>query len=113
MAEHLKVVNLEGCLGIDQAAAIKQQFIDSLAGCSGLVVNLARAESLDLSALQVILSAHKSALRQALTFNYAHQLSPAAAQAFYLGGVMPSAEFSGRDLGDAVAAFLAGSDGAP
>ncbi len=56
------VLTFKGALTIEDAAELKSVIADALATSTGLVVDAAEIESTDLSCLQLLCSAHRSAV---------------------------------------------------
>ncbi len=57
-----RIVNLQGSLSIERAAALKAEIAEALRGGDSVLLSLSLAEDLDLSCLQVIYAAKRQAL---------------------------------------------------
>jgi anti-anti-sigma regulatory factor len=69
-AETPKIVNLSGSLIVDRAAALKEELSAALAESSQLLVSLSLIEDLDLSCLQVLYAARRSAVAAGKDFHF-------------------------------------------
>ncbi|MGD9505072.1 MAG: STAS domain-containing protein [Syntrophobacteraceae bacterium] len=58
-----KVVTLEGDLTIQRANELKECLLEALHSSKQVLVDLAKATSVDLSCLQILCSAHRTALK--------------------------------------------------
>jgi anti-anti-sigma regulatory factor len=56
-----KIVNLQGSLTVDKAAALKVQIETAMDGCDKLLLSISLVEDIDLACLQVFYSAKSSA----------------------------------------------------
>jgi Anti-anti-sigma regulatory factor (antagonist of anti-sigma factor) len=60
-AESPKIVNLQGSLTIDRAAALKGEILEALDGSSNVLISLTATEDIDLACLQILYSARSYA----------------------------------------------------
>lgn len=96
--DELKVLNFEGGLGIQNVGAFAEKLKDLLAQKCNIIVNLSNIDALDLSCIQVLLAAKKTAQGAMLTIQLANQISQEAAFAFYVCGISKSPDLSGKEI---------------
>jgi anti-anti-sigma regulatory factor len=83
-------VVLEGMLTIRTAEDIHTKLIDALARNTAVVIDCSAAESIDLSFIQLLLAARRSAETAGHTFALAAPASGVLAAALTQGGFLPS-----------------------
>ena len=107
--ENLKVVTYEGILGIEQADGIKSQLTALIGQGATIVVNLSRVEWIDLSVIQIVISAKKSAMANRLDLTFTNLVSDPVLKAFHTAGISPNNQLTGQDLSVVLADFILGT----
>ncbi len=72
-----KRLTINGELNIQNASALKELLINSLKDTESLVINLENITKVDLSCLQILCSAHKTAISSKLNISLSHGSSDA------------------------------------
>jgi anti-anti-sigma regulatory factor len=91
-----KVVNLQGSLLVDRAAALKDELVEALEGSDNVLLGISQVEDLDLACLQVLYAAKKSATSAGKELHFLgsvpSRLSKRLAACGFLGGASGNAE---------------------
>jgi anti-anti-sigma regulatory factor len=106
MADALKVLSYEGSLGIEQASSLQSAWRFLLESGHSLIINLSRVDDVDLSFIQLVLSAKSSAAKAGLSLQVANLVSPAVLDGFVVAGLIPHKRITGRELDMAIDRFL-------
>lgn len=106
MSEHLKVLTFEGILGIERAEEMKAQLLAVMVPDNSLIINLSRVEWIDLSILQILVSAKKTALENQISLQFSKQISESVLTAFRSCGISPNN--GGTDLDRIIEDYLEG-----
>ncbi len=106
MADSLKVLSYEGVLGIEKAENLSSIWKSLILEGYSLIINLSRVEAVDLSIIQLLISAKISAGHLGLSVQIANLISPAALTVFVLCGLVAPGDLNGRDLDNAIDAFI-------
>jgi anti-anti-sigma regulatory factor len=106
MSDALKVLSYEGTLGIEQASGLQSTWKSLLESGHSLIINLSRVDDVDLSFIQLVLSAKTSAAKAGLNLQVANLVSLAVLDGFVGAGLIPHNRFTGRELDAAIDRFL-------
>ena len=79
-------VTLNGELNILDAEELKKVFIDALGTCGSVLVHVKDVEDIDLPSIQLLCSAHKTALNLNKTFAFSGSVSAVIRQTFISAG---------------------------
>lgn len=108
MTDALKVMNLDGVMGIQESTALSARLLDYLDTGNNVILNMAQVASLDLSCLQVILAAKRHAKKRGLSLQLANQLSPEVLFSLYTCGLIKQPSLSGKEVNKAMDEVLGG-----
>ena len=106
MADALKVLSYEGVIGIDQIPGIGAQWQDLADSGHSLIINLSRVETIDLTFIQLLLSAKQTLQEKSLSLQVANLVSTSVLEAFVFCGIIAHSRLSGRELDAAIDRFL-------
>ena len=81
-------LSFDGPLGIEQAAETLKALKTAIAKAKPIIVDLSRVQSLDLSVLQIIVAAKKTAQKKSIPFEIGSRMSPEVVRAFWLSGLV-------------------------
>lgn len=107
MPETLEVVGLEGALGIEHAETTRSRLKELLSKNKSVRVNLSKVESIDLSIVQVLIAAKKTARQKGLKVMIENQMSPGVIRAFWLSGMVN--RLDSKDIDHAIDEHLQGN----
>ena len=108
MSENLKVLTFEGILGIERAEEMKAQLLALLVPDNCLIINLSRVEWIDLSILQLLISAKKTALSKKISLQFSKQISEPVLAAFRSCGISRDVGPNNNNLDQIIEDYLQG-----
>jgi len=101
MSEHkqsVKELSWESGISIEKAVSLRQELLDGMAGCDSLVVNLSSVETMDLSAIQMLIAAQKEAVIQGKKFHLGGTLQPKVMRQLMLAGFITKEYQNAEDI---------------
>jgi len=108
MSDALKVINLDGAVSIREAGSIKERIAELLRQKMNIIINFANIEAVDLSCLQIIIAAKKTAARLGLTIQISNQVSKEALFSFYVCGLTSVPASSGKEINKSLDELVGG-----
>ncbi len=84
--ESMKVVNLEGSLGIDKAHSIKDEITAAVDKNKKVMINLSHVEYIDLSIIQLLYAARSYAEKEKKELHLTGNLQDEVRDSFLIGG---------------------------
>jgi anti-anti-sigma factor len=84
--ESMKVINLEGSLGIHKAHSIKEEITEAVEKNKKVMINLSHVESIDLSIIQLLYAARRYAEKKKRELHLTGNLQDEVRDSFLIGG---------------------------
>ena len=100
-----KIVTFSGSLSIDRVQEFKNELMNALTQADTVLLNISRAESVDVSFLQLLYAANKEAKKRKKTFHLTGTVPENLIRAFVLAGVTKGASTDARDLENSLLDF--------
>jgi anti-anti-sigma regulatory factor len=85
------VIHLNASMGLSAAEALREQLLHALNQDGAIEIDASALEDIDVSVIQVLISAHKTATKLNRTFKLASPPNGALADALKRGGFMDAA----------------------
>ncbi|GAB1484083.1 hypothetical protein MASR2M78_29000 [Treponema sp.] len=94
----VKVLTWEAAVSIEKAALLKAELLDAFDKYSQVVVSMSLVENLDISAMQLLKSAHAEAVKKAKSFHLTGALKKEVSRALILSGFIQKPSDNARDI---------------
>lgn len=94
----IKVLNIAGEMTIAHAARLRTVLLDAIEGAGHVAVEIEKVSAIDLTGLQLLCSAHRTACQRGGTFELLSvEQSEAVAEAAGIAGLLHQADCSGNE----------------
>jgi len=94
----VKVLTWEGHISIERTSELKIELMDAIEKAAQIVVSLSLVESLDISAIQLLLAAQAEASHKNKSFHLTGSLKAGAVRALLLAGFIHTSRDNARDI---------------
>jgi anti-anti-sigma factor len=96
--EPVKILTLEGNLTINRAEEVKNKILESFMNTKQVLLNLAHAENIDVSFIQILYAAKNEARKQKKEFHLTGTVKENVLRSFIMAGVTKGSSLDARDL---------------
>jgi anti-anti-sigma factor len=96
--EAIKILTLEGNLTINRAEEIQNEILSSLSNTKQVLINLAHAETIDISFIQILYAAKSEARKQKKELHLTGSLTETVLRGFIMAGVTKGSSLDAREL---------------
>jgi anti-anti-sigma regulatory factor len=104
-SESLKVLNLEGNMGVERAAELKKELRTYLDSTKKLIIDLSRLKTADLSFLQLLYAVKLQAVNEGKELTFTGEISDKLGEVLISSGFCTEVPEDGKDLEFALVNF--------